>query len=136
MIEKELTTGILAIDLQHDIISDLIDGFAIDVRSGDGEDQLPTFLKTLRVYTVHHFKVEEEGFDQVPNPSVVLHQQDHNAYLKQLNRWIVAIERKQLVEPQQVLDYLNEWLHEHIHAYDQPLCHRLQSQGLDMVENI
>jgi hemerythrin len=118
------------IDLQHKklvgIVNELHDAMII----GKGQTVMGKILDELVDYTLYHFATEEKYFDQYAYPEADLHKKQHQDLVSQ----VAAIQNKynsgEKVLTLDVMNFLRDWLHDHIVGSDKLFGPYLNSKGL------
>ncbi|EHI97540.1 MULTISPECIES: hemerythrin family protein [unclassified Clostridium] len=116
--KEEYKIGVELIDKQHKKLFELADKAYMllkDEFTIDKYDKIVEILQELKDYTVFHFKSEEEYMESINYKRMFTQKVEHDAFIKKLE----AIDLKNVDENQdeslmEVLNFLNDWLTEHI----------------------
>lgn len=116
--KEEYKIGVELIDNQHKKLFELADKAYMllkDEFTIDKYDKIVEILQELKDYTVFHFKSEEEYMASINYKRMFTQKVEHDAFIKKLE----AIDLKNVDENQdeslmEVLNFLNDWLTEHI----------------------
>jgi len=116
---KELSVGVDAIDTDHKLILSLINQLHDAMEAGEGRTTVNSVLNALLDYTEYHFGREEALMAACEYPDLDQHRKVH----KDLKSKIVHIRDTYVEDPssiqdQEVLDFLKNWLTEHIKDRD------------------
>lgn len=123
----ELSIGITEIDEQHRMLVLLAGEFEKGVAAGRGREQVAGVFDRLLNYTVEHFRNEESIMKRHNYPDTAGHIQKHRALTKQ----VMELNRdKKYVFPENVAEFLNSWLINHIMIVDKELGKFLKQQGV------
>lgn len=126
-----MSVGVAALDEDHKkliaIVNDLHDGIA----SGSGTERLGRVLDGLVSYTGSHFAHEEELFAQTGYPAAAAHMLEHKK-MSRLVRDIQARYNKGQFDSLslETIEFLKNWLHEHILASDKNYQKHLNACGV------
>ncbi len=124
------SVNISDIDTQHKRLVNLINELHAAILSGTGKEALTKILSELVEYTLYHFATEEKYFDQFDYPEADLHKTEHNDLTKQ----VAALQKKhdggEKVLTIDVMNFLRDWLQDHIVGSDTKYGPYLNSKGL------
>ncbi len=111
----EFTMGVEVIDTDHKRLLGLLNALHNSVEAGDARDVIAKVLDELVFYIGYHFACEEELFLRTAYPGSDKHMRQHQALTSAIQE-IVAEFHKQTLDglPRQVLEFLRNWLYEHI----------------------
>jgi hemerythrin-like metal-binding protein len=128
---EKMSVGVALLDDDHKkliaLLNDLHDGIA----AGRGTERLGRVLDGLVGYVVAHFAHEEEFFAQTKYPAAAEHIQEHRALTK-LVLDVQARYNKGHFETLSLdtLDFLKNWLHEHVLGLDKNYKAHLNANGV------
>ena len=116
--KEEYKIGLETIDEQHKKLFELADKAYMllkDEFSLDKYDKIVHILEELKEYTIFHFKSEEEYMESIEYKRLFTQKIEHAKFIKTLEE----INYKDLDEKQdeslvKILNFLNDWLIEHI----------------------
>lgn len=116
--KEEYKIGVELIDNQHKKLFELADKAYMllkDEFTIDKYDKIVEILQELKDYTIFHFKSEEDYMASINYKRMFTQKVEHDAFIKKLE----AIDLKNVDENQdeslmEVLNFLNDWLTEHI----------------------
>lgn len=108
--------GIPIIDEQHRGIVSTINSFHYAIRRGLGLDVLKPTLNILALYTVIHFKSEEELLREAGYPELEAHIRLHEELIRKTRE--IATESTTFKEPEIALKFLKDWWLGHINRQD------------------
>lgn len=116
---KEIyAVNITDVDNQHKHLVSLINSLHDAMTVGKGKDVLGGILNEVVEYTLYHFSTEEKYFDQYNYPESELHKKQH----KDLVAEVAALQNKynagEKVLTLDVMNFLRDWLHDHIVGSD------------------
>lgn len=120
--KEEYKTGIEAIDEQHKKLFDIADRAYMllkDEYTVDKYDKIVTIIKELKDYTAYHFNFEEEYMESIGYKRMFTQKIEHAEFIKKLDEIdFDKIDKDQDKYILAILQYLNDWLVEHIYEKD------------------
>jgi hemerythrin-like metal-binding protein len=124
---QDLETGIAEIDFQHRNLVDTFNRAGAELGDDSNEVVWERFTYELLSYALYHFSTEEKlatqhAYDQENEEEAQAHQAQHRYYTKQLTAIREQLRLGVLVEKARFLDFLRNWLIEHILHTDQQLA--------------
>lgn len=132
----ELETGIRSIDLQHEELINMLN--ELDAAHATGCDQavLEDVLQRLGAYVVFHFGTEESLMASLPRTAEHTdeHIRQHGKFIEQLTLMRSQANQDGPSTLGGLIDFLNEWLYEHILKTDRKLGALLNSQAANSPE--
>ncbi|MGL1892560.1 MAG: bacteriohemerythrin [Spirochaetaceae bacterium] len=114
----ELSVGVKTFDDHHIVLFDIINKLADAMSSGESNNIIIEILKELIDYTDWHFHAEEVTFDRYNYPDKVAHKNVHTAMLKTANGLLNDAQSGKKVLSNEVLDFLQDWIFDHIMGID------------------
>lgn len=126
----ELETGFRTIDKQHQHWVGLFNDLRHAVRDGRGPEVIGGTLDALLDYSLSHFRTEEglmrtHGFEGIKQ-----HISQHKVFTDQVRNYKERVELEQWTLTFEVMDYMSEWLIEHITSSDRDYIPDLQEGGV------
>lgn len=116
--KEEYKIGVERIDEQHKKLFELADKAYMllkDDFSLDKYDKIVHILEELKDYTIFHFKSEEEYMESINYKRLFSQKIEHEKFIKTLeNVNYNEIDEKQDESLVKILNFLNDWLVEHI----------------------
>ncbi|SFC16570.1 hemerythrin [Clostridium uliginosum] len=120
--KEEYKTGIEFIDEQHKMLFDIADRTYMLLKNEytlDKYDKVVALIEELQDYTAFHFKAEEAYMESINYKKMFTQKIEHEAFIKKLN----DVDLKSIDENQDdyiisILQFLNDWLTEHIFKND------------------
>jgi len=125
-----LSVKVLAIDQQHKKLVDMINELSDAMRSGKGRDVLSKIISGLILYTGTHFKTEEKYFDQFGYPEAEIHKKEHEAFVLKVLEFKKGFEKGDLNLTVEIMDFLSDWLQNHIKGSDKKYSQFFNDHGL------
>ena len=125
-----LSVNVNEIDLQHRKLIDMINELNEAMKIGKGKDSLGKIINGLISYTATHFKTEEQFFDKFGYPDTVNHKKEHVAFVKKVTDFQDGFEKKNLAVTMEVMNFLSDWLRNHIKGTDKKYSKFFNDKGL------
>jgi len=114
----EIAVGIQSIDDQHKKLISLINDVSDAMKARKAAQVIGGILQELSDYTVHHFGNEERAFDKYDYPKKEEHKAQHKIYVDKIAELIERNNKGELGISVSVLDFLMEWITNHIMKID------------------
>ena len=116
--KEEYKIGVEQIDEQHKKLFELADKaymLLTDKFSLDKYDKIVGIVEELKEYTIFHFKSEEEYMESINYKRLFTQKIEHEKFIKTLDTIdLIHLDRNQDESLVKMLNFLNEWLTEHI----------------------
>ena len=117
--DDSLSVGVPLIDSDHQILISLINQLHETLEDEEARATMGSVLNALADYTEYHFAREERAMEAVGYADLEEHKQRHRKLEAQVNE----IRRKYAENPdetvgQELLDFLRDWLQNHIKRED------------------
>ena len=125
-----LNLGVEEIDNQHRKLVAMINALNDAMRQGKGNAILGKIIDGLIAYTGAHFKTEEKYFAQVDYPGRLEHVGEHNAFVKKVSDFRAGFAKGKLGLSIEVIQFLSDWLKEHIQGSDRKYVAHFKAAGL------
>ena len=127
---ESLSVGLDSIDSQHKTLIDLINELYKQMKSGATKDAIGEALGKLIDYTGSHFKYEEELFAQYKYPEQASHKELHHKMVSQVVDFQKQFKEEGKDISIELMEFLKEWLLNHIKKTDMKYSSFLQSKGV------
>jgi hemerythrin-like metal-binding protein len=112
--DNAFSVGNREIDEHHKKFFHIINMLFDSMKTGEKEEILLTVLKELQQYVQYHFKAEEALMKMYAYPNYSSHKAEHEDAIQKVNKFIIAYERKEDKLAIDVLNFLSNWLQNHI----------------------
>jgi hemerythrin-like metal-binding protein len=122
--------GIDSIDSQHKKLADLINELYKQMNSGSTKEAVGRTLANLIDYTGSHFHFEEELFAKYDYPEQKDHKVVHNKLVAQVIEFQRQYQNGEKYVSLELMDFLKDWLVNHIKKTDKQYCPFLLSKGV------
>ncbi len=113
-----LITGIDMIDAQHKILINKVNKLQSCIQNENSFDNLSILLDELLEYTIYHFEMEEELFNDSKYSEKDSHLKEHEAFSNYIKGFLDVKNRDNILEAKNLLKYLNNWIVYHIKEVD------------------
>ena len=125
------SVGVASIDEEHKKLIALINELHDAMIAGRGKDVVGKVLDGLVDYTKKHFALEERLFAQTGYPAAAEHKRAHD----ELTQQVVEIQEKfrsgkTITISMEVMNFLKDWLVDHILGTDQQYTAHFNSKGI------
>lgn len=117
-------------DAQHKKLFAIINELADAMRIGKGEDVIREVVGQLAVYTRTHFLQEEVAMRQTGYPDLAAHQEQHNRLMADVEKYKTDLIEGRNPNLVAILNFLQNWLVQHIQKSDKKYSDHLNSHGL------
>ena len=112
--DNAFSVGNREIDEHHKKFFHIINMLFDSMKTGEKEEILLTVLKELQQYVQYHFKAEESLMKMYAYPNISSHKAEHEDAIQKVNKFIVDYDRKDDKLAIDVLNFLSNWLQNHI----------------------
>jgi hemerythrin len=124
------SVNIKEIDAQHKKLVELVNELHDSMKAGKGKDVVGKILKDLAEYTVYHFSTEEKLFEKYFYPDARPHVREHQDLIEQVTKLISDFEKGNGVLPMDLMDFLKNWLINHIAKSDKKFTSFFNAKGI------
>lgn len=123
-------TGVSKYDEQHKILFTMINDLADAMQQKKSKEAVGRVLNGLAEYTVNHFADEERNFAQTHYPEETQHKALHKKLLDQVSELIGKFNAGEPLITQDVINFLQDWLINHIQGVDKRYGPHLNKSGI------
>ncbi|GEM_PF-250448 len=127
---NHLTIGINEIDNQHKQLVSLVNQLHRAMKAKAGATESGKILEKLAQYTVSHFAYEEKLFAEHNYPDSENHKKHHQALVEKVTRFQKDFASGKAGLSMDLMNFLTDWLKNHIMETDQAYAPFLQEKGL------
>ena len=113
-----LITGIDMIDAQHKILINKVNKLQSCIQNENSFDNLSILLDELLEYSIYHFEMEEELFNDSKYSEKHSHLKEHDTFSSYIKGFLDIKNRDNILEAKNLLKYLNNWIVYHIKEVD------------------
>lgn len=134
--DKKFETGHPLIDAEHRLLVMLFKKLDVAIKTQQSEETLKRIVSEVRKFFDFHFISEENLMLETAYPNYEAHQKIHTDLMIDLNAMISRVVSHREF-PDDLLDFLNQWLIEHIATHDQHIAkHVNKASKRPVAENI
>ncbi len=128
--DQSITTGLTTIDQQHRQLVDLINDLHKTMKLGSSATEAGKILDRLIRYTASHFATEEKMFQRYRYPEFASHKEHHDKLVEQVVAFQKEFTSGNAVLSTELMNFLREWLVEHIKKTDMKYVPFLKNCGV------
>jgi len=128
--DDSFSMHVVKIDQQHKTLVSMINELNDAMRQGKGKDVLGKIMNGLISYTATHFKTEEDYFNQFGYPEADSHKKEHIAFVQKVSEFKDGFEKGKLSLSIEVMNFLCDWLQNHIKGTDKKYSQFFNDKGL------
>ena len=125
-----LSVNVAEIDRQHQKLVSMINELNDAMKEGKGKDVLERIVDGLVGYTETHFRTEERYFEQFGYPDAGSHKKEHSAFVQKISDFKESFQAGKLCLSVEVMNFLSDWLRNHIKGTDQEYSAFFNAKGL------
>jgi hemerythrin len=125
-----LSVNVGEIDRQHQQLIKFINDLNQAMKEGKGKDVVGRTVNSLMDYTKTHFKLEEGYFDRFAYPEKLSHKKSHDDFVRKVGDFKKDLEEGRLALSIQVLNFLSDWLRDHIMGTDKKYASFFAEHGV------
>jgi hemerythrin len=110
----EFSVYIKGIDRQHNYLVTTLNNLYRHLLAGSDREYMDETLKAMADYTKFHFRSEEVLFDKYGYPRAEAHRRQHQSFVNKVTEFLDAYNRNEERLTIQVLNFLADWVYNHI----------------------
>jgi len=112
------SVGVKALDSQHTVLFDILNDLHSAMIKGQAQAMTGPLLRKLVDYTRTHFSAEEKMLTASSYPGLANHRILHRDLMKQVEDYSARFERGEITLNLKLLNFLSDWLTNHIKKVD------------------
>ena len=116
---EEMSVHNEEIDAQHKKLIFILNNLQVAVAERQNREVLSKIIEELLDYTQYHFSTEEKHLHLLEPKLAVKHKQEHDYFVGKIKEFKDGYKSGRLLLSLDVLDFLNDWLVNHIMGIDQ-----------------
>jgi methyl-accepting chemotaxis protein/hemerythrin len=124
------TVGVDKYDNAHKVLFNMVNDLADAMQQKKSKEAVGRVLNGLAEYTINHFADEERSFAQTHYPEETQHKALHKKLLDQVTDLIGKFNAGEPLIAQDVINFLQEWLINHIKGTDKKYGPHLNKNGI------
>lgn len=129
--DKSLHVGNRLMDREHAILIEHINTLQQVLEGASSRTLVGQILEGLVEYTRTHFYVEEELMQAFKYPSFRIHKNAHDKFKKTMQQLVTQHRSGETNITNELMDFLKDWLVNHIQKIDTQLADFLKGKTLD-----
>lgn len=127
---QDLSVGVKEIDEQHKVFVGILSDLYNLMFKGATEPEMSSLIKQLESYTTFHFATEERYFDKFNYEFSDEHKREHRELEARVADFKVRLKNEGEVVLSELLDFLENWLVEHLEIQDKKYTTCFNNHGL------
>ena len=127
---KAFETGITKIDIQHKVIVKILNELYDIIIGNEQEEKINEIIHELIQYTKYHFSEEEKLFEKYNYIEKVEHEKEHENFVEEIKTVVSQMNTDKGMVAIELLNFLKDWLTEHIMVTDQKYVKFFKENGL------
>jgi methyl-accepting chemotaxis protein/hemerythrin len=128
--DVSFATGVSKYDEQHKVLFNMVNDLADAMQQKKSKEAVGRVLNGLAEYTINHFAGEERDFAQTHYPEETQHKALHKKLLDQVTELIGKFNAGEQLIAQDVINFLQDWLINHIKGTDKKYGPHLNKSGI------
>ncbi len=128
--QDSYSVSVKEIDKQHKAIIDMLNDLYDAFMNKEHEHKLGEILSRLSDYADYHFQTEEEYFEMFKFSKRESHMLEHRNFIEKVNAFREEFSQNSSTLTYKVINFLREWLVNHIIGSDKEYVNCFKSNGL------
>jgi len=124
------SVGVKSLDGQHTVLFDILNDLHGSMLKGQAQAMTGPLLRKLVDYTRTHFTAEEGMMAAAKYPGLTQHRALHRDLMKQVEDYSARYERGEITLNLHLLNFLRDWLTNHIQKVDHEYGPWLNEHGV------
>jgi hemerythrin-like metal-binding protein len=124
------SVGIRTLDHQHTGLFENLNDLHTAMMKGHAQSLTGPLLRKLADYTRKHFAAEEALMASTRYPGLASHRELHRGLTRQVEEYVARFEKGEITLNLQLLDFLRNWLTNHIQKTDKEYGPWLNEHGV------
>ena len=128
--DSSFGVGVEKYDNAHKVLFNMVNDLADAMQQKKSKEAVGRVLNGLAEYTINHFADEERNFAQTRYPEEIQHKALHKKLLDQVTELIGKFNAGEPLITQDVINFLQDWLINHIKGVDKRYGPHLNKNGI------
>jgi len=124
------SVGVKPLDSQHTVLFELLNDLHAAMLKGQAQSLTGTLLRKLVDYTHTHFAAEEKMLADSRYPGLADHKIKHRELIQRVEGYSARFEKGEITLNLHLLNFLRDWLTNHIQKMDHEYGPRLNDHGV------
>ncbi len=126
----QFSVGVQTMDDQHTVLFETLNDLHDAMMKGKAQSLAGPLLRKLVEYTREHFSAEEAMMAAARYPGLADHHVKHRDLTRQVEEYVARYERGEITLNLHLLNFLRDWLTNHIQKVDQEYGPWLKDHGV------
>ncbi len=128
--DSSYSVRVKEIDNQHKRMIDYINLLEASMKDDDPKEMIANILKSLVVYTIDHFTLEEDYFRKFNYNKTEEHVGEHQKLISELDNYVTQFKSGEDFNSDHFMSFLRDWLIDHIMGADKEYMRCFSENGL------
>ena len=128
--DEKYSVGVVEIDDQHKRMFATINELLDSINTGTTEEHIGNVIESLIKYKIFHFATEEKYFKEFNYEGAEDHIEKHQEFTEKLSQMKEKYPRYNVDFAFELIDFLEDWLIDHLMTTDQKYVECFKSHGL------
>jgi hemerythrin len=128
--DDKYSVGISRIDDEHKQFVDIINKAIATKEHNGNPEELREVLHRITMFAINHFATEENYMIEFNYPEYQYHKEEHHDFSKKAIEYCERVADGDSQISNEILEYLKQWLVNHIHVTDQKYIDCFKRNGL------
>lgn len=128
--DESYSVCVKELDAQHQKLIQVLNELSDAMTARKKGDILGKVLNDLVDYAEVHFQTEEKYFNKFDYPDTAIHTSQHNDFVRHVSDFRKGFDEGRLLLSLDVMQFLNEWLINHIKGSDKNYAKFFNEKGL------
>lgn len=128
--DSDLSVNVEEIDIQHKELIKMLNELNDAMKVGKSKEMIGNILERMVSYMHNHFALEEKYFDQFGFPESTSHKLEHENFTVKVSEFMKRYSSGQLALSIDVMNFLIDWLVNHIKGTDKRYSRFFNEHGL------
>ena len=128
--DDSLSIKIDSIDEQHKKLIGMINDFYDSIQNRSNNELISKLIRSMKEYTIEHFKFEENLFKQYNYSHSKEHNQEHELFVKKVKELEQKLNSGTIILSFEITSFLKDWLKKHILVSDMKYAGFLIDKGV------
>jgi len=124
------SVGVAQLDTQHKKLISMLNDLQQAMQKGEGKNVMAGIIEQLINYSVTHFEHEEKYMVSTKYPDYAAHKAIHNDFASKVLEFQKKFKDGSLTLSVSVMNFLTDWLRDHIKGIDRKYTAHFNSNGL------
>lgn len=124
------SVGVKEADEQHKMLIATLNELHEAMMNREAKEVLGGILKGMADYVGVHFSFEEDLMKKHGFPGLAEHKKTHQAFVEKVGEFMEKFEKGSLMLSMEVMNFLKDWLKDHIKGTDQKYSEFFKQKGV------